>query len=250
MRRHDTLGKSSAHFSRLSWQTGPVPANNVRRQRREHTEAEILRVGRLRLAEVGAAALSVRAIARELGMVSSAIYRYVTSRDDLLTLLVVDAYTELGDAVDEAVNRAGDLPADRFLALARAVRRWALAEPSRYALIFGSPVPGYHAPAERTTAAGIRVPAQIIAIFAAARFTGEPPRLSAPVTADIDAIRTALGVSPSRTAVLYGARAWSTLIGAVSLEVFGQYGVDTLASPGDYFDAILRQEVERMVHKP
>jgi hypothetical protein len=94
-------------------------------------------------------------VARDLGVVSSAVYRYVASRDDLLTLLVVDGYDELGDAVDAAVARVD--PADhrgRLMAIGRAVRTWAVAEPATYALLFGSPVPGYHAPAERTTGPG------------------------------------------------------------------------------------------------
>lgn len=227
-----------------------MTTNTIRQRRREHTESEILRVGRLQLAEVGAAALSLRAVARELGMVSSAVYRYVASREDLLTLLVVDAYTELGDAVDEAVGRAGDGAAEQFLALAHAMRRWALAEPSRYALIFGSPVPGYHAPAERTTVAGSRVPNRIVAIYRGTKPAGTAQHLSPAAAADVDAIRMTFDPPPARAATLHAAHAWSTLIGAISLEVFGQYGTDLLRAPGAYFDAILRHEVERMAHKP
>ena len=71
---------------------------------RERTMAEIMRLGREQLASQGAAALSLRAVAKDLGIVSSAVYRYVSSRDELLTLLVVEAYTELGDAVDAALE--------------------------------------------------------------------------------------------------------------------------------------------------
>ena len=116
---------------------------------------DIVRIGRAHLATDGAAALSLRAVARDLGVVSSAVYRYVASRDELLTLLVVDGYDELGDAVDAAlaqVDRADH--AGRMVAIGRAVRAWALAEPATYALLFGSPVPGYEAPAERTTGPG------------------------------------------------------------------------------------------------
>lgn len=111
--------------------------------------ADIVRIGRAHLATDGAAALSLRAVARDLGVVSSAVYRYVASRDELLTLLVVDAFTELADEVDAAVAGERDTSAlRRFETIARAVRAWALREPSRYALLYGSPVPGYHAPAE------------------------------------------------------------------------------------------------------
>ena len=116
-----------------------------RERAREQTLQDITRIGREQLAAVGAAALSLRAVARDLGVVSSAVYRYVKSRDELLTLLVVDGYNELGDAVEAAVASAAG-PREQFLALGRAVREWALREPARYGLLFGSPVPGYDAP--------------------------------------------------------------------------------------------------------
>lgn len=115
-----------------------------RAKARARTMADILRIGRDHLATEGAAALSLRAVARDLGVVSSAVYRYVASRDELLTLLVIDAYDELGDAVDAAIADAED-SSDQFRALGRAVRGWGLREPARYALLFGSPVPGYQA---------------------------------------------------------------------------------------------------------
>ena len=135
-----------------------VRPRTPRERARAQTVADIVRLGREHLALHGAAALSLRAVARDLGVVSSAVYRYVESREELLTLLLIDAYNELGDAVDAAV---GAVPEDdfggRFAALGGAVRGWALREPSRYALLFGSPVPGYQAPAERTTGPGTRV---------------------------------------------------------------------------------------------
>src|SRR5690349_22435274 len=100
---------------------------------RARTMAEIVRIGREHLASEGAAALSLRAVARELGLVSSAVYRYVASRDELLTLLVVDGYDELGDAVDAAlveVDRSDHV--GRMVAIGRAVRAWGLAEPATY----------------------------------------------------------------------------------------------------------------------
>ena len=129
---------------------------------RERARAEIMTAikaeARRQLATEGAAALSLRAVARELGMVSSGIYRYVASRDELLTLLIIDAYDALGDEVEQSakatVRRA---PAARFVAAGRAIRAWAIEHPHEYALLYGSPVPGYAAPedtidpASRTT---------------------------------------------------------------------------------------------------
>lgn len=112
---------------------------------------EIKAVARRHLATDGAN-LSLRAVARDMGMVSSAIYRYFPSRDDLLTALILEAYDALGDAVEAADAAVGrDDLRGRWHAVCRAARAWALAHPAEYALIYGSPVPGY---AARTTRSG------------------------------------------------------------------------------------------------
>ena len=113
---------------------------------RERTMARIVELGNAQLAESGVAGLSVREIARGLGMVSSAVYRYVASRDELLTLLIVDAYEDLAAVVEERLAGAGDGPRERFLALGGAMSSWALAAPERWSLLYGTPVPGYAAP--------------------------------------------------------------------------------------------------------
>jgi AcrR family transcriptional regulator len=112
-----------------------------RQESRERIEREIIEIGRRHLVTEGPAGLSVRAIARDLGMVSSAVYRYVRSRDDLLTLLLVDAYTELADAVDRAQQSTTDDWTDRIVAIARAARRWAVDQPACWALLYGTPCP-------------------------------------------------------------------------------------------------------------
>ncbi len=120
--------------------------------------AEIKAVARAHLATDGAN-LSLRAVARDMGMVSSAIYRYYASRDDLLTALIVDAYNALGETVEAAEAMVADRSQlrARWRAATRAVRTWALANPAEYALLYGSPVPGYAAPAD-TIAAAARTP--------------------------------------------------------------------------------------------
>lgn len=101
------------------------------------------------LAETGAAALSLRAVARDLGLASSALYRYFPSRDALLTALIVDAFNAIGAAAESgAASAAPADPGVRWLAACRAVRQWALAHPHEFALVYGSPVPGYRAPAD------------------------------------------------------------------------------------------------------
>ncbi|QBJ96480.1 TetR family transcriptional regulator [Rhodococcus sp. ABRD24] len=212
-----------------------------RERAREQTLAEITRIGREHLATGGAAALSLRAVARDLGVVSSAVYRYVASRDELLTLLVIDGYTELGAEVAAAVAA---LPAadhrGRLHALACAVRAWALREPARYALLFGSPVPGYHAPADRTTGPGTRVIVALVSIVEAAYAAGAlaVPRtpIDPSLSADLDRIRAEMELTVPDEVLARGVMAWAALFGAVNFEVFGQYGAGTFADPAVLFE--------------
>ena len=215
-----------------------------RERARAQTIADIIRLGRQHLVNHGAAALSLRAVARDLGVVSSAVYRYVASRDELLTLLLIDAYGELGDEVDTAVAAVpeGDY-AGRLAALARAVRRWALREPARYALLFGSPVPGYQAPAERTTEPGTRVIYALMEIFDSAYRAGAMaagPEAAVPIpsalSVDLAAIRSELGLAIPDGLLARGALVWTSLFGAVSFEVFGQYGSDTFAARDELYE--------------
>src|SRR6186997_2793657 len=98
----------------------------VRERARAEITAEILEAARRQLATDGAAGLSLRAVAREVGMVSSAVYRYVASRDELLTLLIIGSYDALGTVVEDAAANRRRAPADRFLDAGRAVRTWAV----------------------------------------------------------------------------------------------------------------------------
>lgn len=130
------------------------------RTARERARAEltnqITEAARRRLATESAAGLSLRAIARELGMVSSAIHRYFPTKDDLLTALIVDGYNALGEFVEQAetaVEDRSDLGA-RWYAAASAIRDWAVRHPHEYALLYGSPVPGYAAPSDTIEPAG------------------------------------------------------------------------------------------------
>ncbi|MFE4194883.1 TetR/AcrR family transcriptional regulator [Paenarthrobacter sp. NPDC056912] len=218
----------------------PTPRERARSQ----TIADIVRLGREHLALHGAAALSLRAVARDLGVVSSAVYRYVENRDELLTLLLIDGYNQLGDEVDAAVESvpAADF-AGQFRALGMAVRSWALREPASYALLFGSPVPGYQAPGERTTVPGTRVILRLVSVFDAAYRAGAldpkvtpavviPPALAA----DMDAIREQLNLAVPDAALARGVLVWTSVFGAVSFEVFGQYGADTFAARQELFE--------------
>ena len=211
---------------------------------------DIVRIGRQHLATDGAAAISLRAIARDLGLVSSAVYRYVESRDELLTLLVIDGYDELGDAVDAALESVPAAHhAERLRAIGRAARAWALAEPATYALLFGSPVPGYRAPAERTTVPGTRVIRRLVEVWEDAWVAGavshdggavSPRRLSR----DLARIRREQGITAPDELIARGVLMWAALFGCISFEVFGQYGADTITQPQDLFEHQLTVLVE------
>jgi AcrR family transcriptional regulator len=215
-----------------------------RRESREQIEAQIIEFGRRHLVDHGAAGLSLRAIARDLGMVSSAVYRYVSSRDELLTLLLVDAYADLADTVDRARDSAAELWSDDVIAIARAARKWAVAHPARWALLYGSPVPGYHAPAERTVVVGTRVVGAFLDAVAAGIATGDI-RLTndvapQPMSSDFERLRQEFGFPGDDHVVARCFLLWAGVVGAISLEVFGQYGADTFTDPEAVFDAQVR----------
>lgn len=214
-------------------------ATTPRERARAQTMADITRIGRQHLAEYGAAALSLRAVARDLGVVSSAVYRYVKSRDELLTLLLVDGYDDLGDAVDRALAAAPDAPhRERFDVFGHAIRDWARTEPATYALLYGAPVPGYHAPAEQTTGPGTRVVRVLLELAAAALADGalHVPAPAAPVPAGLAAVfegvREQFGIDLPDDVLVAGTLVWAGLFGCVSLEVFGQYGPEGLGADG------------------
>ena len=197
---------------------------------RERARAELTREIKERalrqLAETGAAQLSLRAIARDLGMVSSALYRYFGSRDELLTALIIDAYQELADAVTAASPVAGD-QAGRWTATASALRDWAVAEPHRFTLIYGSPVPGYRAPAD-TVGPAMRVLRGFTSIVAEAATSGvydgvEPPHLEPELVDQLTDFAAQLGPTIPAHVLDRAVGAFAQLIGMVNLELAGHF---------------------------
>src|SRR5512143_3167717 len=122
------------------------------------------------IAEFGAPALSLRAIARELKITAPAIYNYFPDREALVTALIIDAFTSFGDWQLEARDSfpESDLPG-RLYAIGLAYREWAHAFPQRYQLIFGTPIPGYQAPLEQTFPASARSPSALLSVVEALR---------------------------------------------------------------------------------
>ncbi|MGZ4717715.1 MAG: TetR/AcrR family transcriptional regulator [Acidimicrobiales bacterium] len=205
--------------------TTSAPRTARERARAELT-SEIKQVARRQLAEQGSAALSLRAVARELGMVSSAVYRYFPSRDELLTALIIDAYDAVADAADEAetaVARA-DL-VGRWMATCRAVRAWAVDNPQEYALIFGSPIPGYAAPQDTIDPAA-RIPALLLAVLSesvtAGRSVADPGvPLPRAVRRDLKPVRQQAAPALDDVEMARAITAWTLLIGSISFELFG-----------------------------
>ncbi|WP_086864875.1 TetR/AcrR family transcriptional regulator, partial [Amycolatopsis lexingtonensis] len=190
-------------------------------------------------ADVGAHGLSLRAVARELGMVSSALYRYFPSRDRLLTDLIVDAYNAIGEAAENGDPGEGEPPRERWLAIWHATRDWARAHPHEYALIYGSPIPGYEAPQD-TVAPAARVALALVKVLTHTKVQAAdevPPELRD----QAQALTKALGIVAGPETVARLLMAWTQLFGAISFDLFGQY-----VGSVDPADAFFAHSAKRM----
>jgi AcrR family transcriptional regulator len=196
--------------------------HTARAQARAALTADIKAIARRHLAEVGAAGLSLRAVARELELASSAVYRYFPSRDALLTALIVDA---VGERAEVAVAAAPDRFGARWKALADAVRGWALEHPHDYALVYGSPVPGYEAPQDTVDPAA-RVSLVMLGVVADAVAAGEiDTEPTAPVARtlhrDLARLRDLAAPGVPDEVLLRAIQAWTGLFGDISYLLFG-----------------------------
>ena len=228
-------------------------ATTARERARTEITAEILAAARVRLTQHGPGELSLRAVARDVGMVSSAVYRYYASRDDLLTALLIAAYNELGAAAEEADAAVKDRGAylKRWTAACTAIRDWALSHPGDYALLYGSPVPGYAAPQD-TIPAATRVTLVLVRIVTDAHQDDAKIRPApANVPSGVETLmKGALdyiegqGLSmaePAAEVALRTISAWSAIFGTISFELFGHL----VGSVSDY-DAYFNQVVIRL----
>jgi AcrR family transcriptional regulator len=222
-----------------------------RRQRlHEATAEEIKAVARGLMAREGTSSLNLRAVAREMGMTASALYRYFPSRDAILTALITDAYEAVGAAVEKA---ALETPLDgsctRMLACVHAFRRWALEHPQEYGLIYGTPVPGYEAPAEDTLEAAMRTNAVLLGELARAVEMGMirlPPDESIPeplrdmlCEMSTHEQKAELGLPVAGWAVAM--QFWVVLYGAINAEVFAHMPPMVLEHSAEFFDHTMRR---------
>lgn len=205
-------------------------ARETRQQARSRITAELMAAARRQLAEVGAAGLSLREVAREIGMVSSAVYRYVESRDDLLTRLIIESYDALGDAADGASAAAAGSDLERWMSTAHAIRAWSLAHPHEHLLLYGSPVPGYAAPddtigpATRPTFALVGIVADAADAHRLAPPAGPPAALTPAFAAELAALSDALDrpLPAEPEAVLAVLTAWTQMFGLIGFEITNQ----------------------------
>jgi len=178
------------------------------------------------IAEFGASALSLRAIARELGITAPAIYNYYPRRDDLVTALIIDAHTSFGDAqlaAREAV-KADDF-VRRLFAIGQAYRQWAITHPQRYQLIFGTPIPGYEAPIEQVLPSQARSLSVLVSVIEALRLAGKLKVAALPpITPGQEAKFEGWkkhGVEADNLSLSIAMLIWSRVHGLVSLEIGG-----------------------------
>jgi AcrR family transcriptional regulator len=191
-------------------------------------DEEIKSVAWQQIAEFGAADLSLRRIARALGIAAPSIYHYYGSRDDLVTALILDAFNSLGKALKDSVaSSPADDPSARLTSLGFVYRQWAISQPQRYQLIFGTPIPGYAAPEERTlpaaTAGFAPLTSMLQEAFTAGRLRVE--RL-APLSPTLKSMLEAWKQSQEGVdiEVLYMALVfWSRAHGLMMFEINGQY---------------------------
>jgi AcrR family transcriptional regulator len=200
---------------------------NPRQRFRAQIRDEIKEVALRQLASSGPGGVSVNAIGKELGVSGPALYRYFSSRDELLTELVVDAYSDLAVALGTAITRTPrQAPRRRLETLARAYRAWALAQPHRYRLLFGPPLPGYDAHAERLIDAS---QASMDLLIENLSDLGDAPRPARALASDLVGWVNKRGMEAHAATALRAVLIWSRLHGFVSLEIAGNYasmGID------------------------
>jgi len=209
------------------------------------------------MARDGASGLSLRAIASEMGVTAPALYRYYPSRDELITALIVDAFHALGDALEAARGLAqADVFAEQFVMMMRDYRAWALAHPAEFTLIYGTPIPGYHAPEALTAPAVRRSLAPLLALLVAAAQAGQitPDPAYAPAPPQLrERFRAMLpeaGMEQVPLIALHvGFVSWAHLQGLIMLELFGHIA-PVVGDPQQFYEFEIQVQVGRLGFRP
>ncbi|WP_328314724.1 TetR/AcrR family transcriptional regulator [Streptomyces sp. NBC_00442] len=189
-------------------------ARTPRERYRAQVREEIKKHAWEQIASAGASALSLNAIAKQIGVSGPALYRYYASRDDLITELIRDAYRSLADTF-----RAHAVAGTDLAGLADALRHWALADPQRYFLIYGTPVPGYEAPEDT-----VQTSSEIMSVILAACAAEPQPATTTPLDDHLAEHRVWAREAKVPPAALSRALAfWTRLHGALSLELAGHF---------------------------
>lgn len=218
-----------------------------REERHPDLQTAIKETAWKQISEAGAPTLSLRSIARELNITAPSIYNYFPSRDGLVTVLIVDAYNSLAESQESSIkNLATDDRSGRLFELGMAYRAWAVSYPQRYQLIFGTPIPHYHAPNEITLPAAARAMVPLTQAIQALFSTGQihTERL-APMTPKLEAMLKAWQEfeGGSDLEVLYLAYIiWSRVHGLVMLEIGNQLPA-FLDDPAELF----RREIQTIL---
>lgn len=208
----------------------PRPARTARERARAGTMADLMAAARRQLAETGIDGLSLRSVARELGVVSSAVYRYVSNRDELITLLVLDAYEAMATRAEDADRRAaatGADPGTRWLAVAFAVLDWARLHPHEYGMLYASTAPVETPDPHDSSPVAVRLWRVILSIVDAAIASGSlrPPErpfgFDGLLTPEAQVFSRA-HASPFDDALVRATALFTSLIGSVSATLFSR----------------------------
>ncbi|MFF3755390.1 TetR/AcrR family transcriptional regulator [Streptomyces sp. NPDC002018] len=193
----------------------PETGTKTPRERyRAQVRAEIKERAWEQIATAGASALSLNAIAKQMGMSGPALYRYFAGRDELITELIRDAYRSLADTFHTASPSGADLAT-----LAHTLRTWALEDPHRYFLVYGTPVPGYHAPDDIT-----RIASEIMTFLLDACTALPSDSPATPFGTHLETHRRWAADHPAPPAALHRALTfWTRLHGVLSLELAGHF---------------------------
>lgn len=222
-----------------------------REKLRESTIAEIKTLARQQMADSGTAGVSLNGIARSMEMSTPALYRYFASRDDLITALIVDAFTDMAETLEDASRSASLLPVGRRLfTTLLAYREWALVHPVDFQLIYGNPIPGYSAPDQITTPAAYRT----FRVFLEILFAAYQQGLLSPLP-EYQAVSPGFHIAlpPPEIAgvgtwplpvMMVGMIGWTRMHGIITLELY-HHTTPLLDDPGAFY----RFEMENLVRQ-